>query len=86
MIPCVCDVTMIADGGFKTPFYRYSEQTLGRHWVGRIRGTDYICAITKDEKWIPSKSLFETATTKPKTLGAFQWVRNNPLSVNLVIF
>ena len=86
MIPSVCDVTIIADGGFKTPFYRYIENALGWHWVGRIRGTDYVCATAKDEPWIPSKSLFEIATATPKTLGAFQWVRNNPLPVNLVIF
>lgn len=85
LIPSVCDVTIIADGGFKTPFYRHIENTLGWHWVGRIRGTDYVCA-TAEQRWIPSKSLFEIATTKPKTLGAFQWVRTNPLSVNLVIF
>lgn len=38
MIPDACCPIVVADSGFKTPFYSYVENTLKWHWVGRIRG------------------------------------------------
>jgi len=33
---------VIADAGFRVPFYREAER-LGWRWVGRVRGRDYVC-------------------------------------------
>lgn len=43
MIPNTCRPIIVADSGFKTPFYRYIEDKLKWHWVGRIRGRDFLC-------------------------------------------
>jgi len=43
MIPESCCPIIVADSGFKTPFYRYIENHLQWLWLGRIRGRDFIC-------------------------------------------
>jgi len=43
MLPDLCIPIIVADSGFKTPFYKYIETQLHWHWVGRIRGRDFIC-------------------------------------------
>lgn len=85
MVPSTCDVIIIGDSGFKTPFYRYIEQHLGWHWIGRIRGKDYMCSTHHNEQWVKSNTLYQKATTRAKKLGRYQWVRSNPLCANLVI-
>ena len=37
LIPTGCRPIIVADAGFRTPFYRYIEQRLGWHWVGRTK-------------------------------------------------
>lgn len=85
LIPPHCRPTVVADSGFKTPFYRYVEQTLGWHWVGRIRSRDFICFDGVPDQWLGAKTLYEQATTRPKDLGHADWVRSNPLASRLVL-
>ncbi|WP_295449792.1 IS4 family transposase [uncultured Thiodictyon sp.] len=72
---------VIADAGFKVPFFRAVE-ALGWRWVGRLRGRDYV-RLKID--WISGKSLFHKATTKPVRLGIGHWVKSNPLPVLMVL-
>ncbi|AUB80041.1 IS4 family transposase [Candidatus Thiodictyon syntrophicum] len=72
---------IIADAGFKVPFFRAVE-ALGWRWVGRLRGRDY---VRLNADWISGKSLFTKATTKPVRLGIGDWVRSNPLPVVMVL-
>jgi len=82
MLPNTCTPIIVADSGFKTPFYRYIEEQLDWKWVGRIRGRDFIC---KDDNWSSAKLLHDKATARPKNIGDIQWVKKNPLSAFIVL-
>ncbi|MBK1720001.1 IS4 family transposase [Thiocystis violacea] len=56
---------IIADAGFKVPFFREVER-LGWRWVGRVRGRDFVKLNTR---WISCKTLFKRATTTPPASG-----------------
>ncbi len=85
MIPTTARPIIVADAGFKTPFYRYIEETLGWHWIGRIRGRDFICENNGLEQWFGAKLLYQKATTTAKTLGKIKWVKSNPLAAFIVL-
>ena len=84
MVPDTCRPVIVADSGFKTPFYRCIEK-LEWHWVGRIRGRDFLCWKNKRDQWFNSKLLHPKATEKATCLGFVQWVRSNPLCVFIVL-
>ena len=75
----------VADSGFRTPFFREVE-CLGWHWLGRIRNRDFIAFNDGADHWLAATSLYAKATRKPTLLGIAQWVRNNPLTGQLVTF
>ena len=79
MIPDGCRPIIVADSGFKTPFYRYAENRLGWHWVGRIRGRDFVCWENETDQWFSAQSLHKQATAIAVCLGGIRWVRSNPL-------
>lgn len=85
LIPRHCQPIVVADSGFRTPFYWYVEKTLKWHWVGRIRSRDFICPQTAPDQWFSAKSLYTGATTTAKFLGQVDWVRRNPLASALVL-
>jgi hypothetical protein len=72
---------IIADSGFKVPFFRAVE-ALGWRWVGRLRGRDF---VRLSSGWESGKLLFSKSTIKPVRLGVGDWVRSNPLSVVMVL-
>nr|WP_305907552.1 hypothetical protein [Methylomarinum sp. Ch1-1]MDP4520314.1 hypothetical protein [Methylomarinum sp. Ch1-1] len=76
---------IVADSGFRTPFFRAVE-ALNWHWLGRIRGRDFIAWADEPKQWLPAKSLHARATRKAKCLGKALWVRSNPLPGALVAF
>lgn len=84
MVPEQCRPIVVADSGFRTPFFRYIEKTLAWHWVGRIRGRDHL-RWEDDKPWFSAKTLHDGATTTAKKLGLVQWVKNNPLSASIVL-
>lgn len=73
-----------ADSGFKTPFFRYVESTLGWHWVGRIRGQDFLRYSIKCP-WFSAKSLYSEARKTPKILGDVHWTRMNAFPAWIVL-
>lgn len=75
IIPATADPIIVADSGFKVPFYREVER-LGWRWVGRVRGRDY---VKLKHRWRSCKRLFSGATTTARHLGVGEWVRSNPL-------
>ena len=85
MVPETCCPIIVADSGFKTPFFRYIEDRLRWHWVGRIRGMDFIARESQPEHWFNPKLLYAKATTTAKCLGFIDWVRNQPLSAFIVL-
>ena len=85
MLPDSCLPIIVADSGFRTPFYRYIEKHFNWHWVGRIRGRDFICFENQPDQWFSAKSLHPKATCKAQYAGVIHWVRRNPLSAWVVL-
>jgi len=75
LIPPGAAPIVIADAGFKVPFYR-EVRALGWRWVGRVRGRDF---VRLKSRWTSCKTLFGRATATPTALGEGEWVRSNPL-------
>jgi hypothetical protein len=84
LVPAHCRPIIIADSGFRVPFFSHVE-SLGWHWLGRIRGRDFVAWQADNTAWFPAKALYSKATCRPKRLGAASWVRSNPLSAVLVL-
>jgi Transposase DDE domain len=80
LLPAGVEPIIVADSGFKVPFFREVER-LGWRWVGRVRGRDYI----KIKRWRSCQRVFAEATTTPTCLGIGEWVRSNPLRARLVL-
>lgn len=85
MLPVACRPIIVADSGFRTPFYRYLERHLKWHWVGRIRGRDFLCWVCAAGQWFSAKALYAQATTTALCLGQVQWVKTNPLHAVVVL-
>ena len=84
MLPLKSCPIVIADSGFRTPFFRHVE-SLSWHWLGRVRGNDFINLNPQDNQWVSAKSLHGKATKVAKLLGEVLWVRSHPLSALLVL-
>ena len=72
---------IVADAGFKVPFYRTVER-LGWRWVGRVRGRDYLRLTAR---WVSCKTIFKRATPTATSLGCGDWVKSNPLRALFVL-
>lgn len=84
LLPNGCTPIVIADAGFRVPFFRYVER-LGWHWLGRIRNRDFIRWEGAPQEWVAAKSLYRLATPRAQDLGQALWVRNAPLGGRLVL-
>jgi len=85
MLPDTCRPIIVADSGFRTPFFRYIGKQFKWHWVGRIRGCDFISWKNQVQQWFSAKSLHQEATTRATSLGFIDWVRKEPLSAFIVL-
>lgn len=85
MLPDACRPIIVADSGFRTPFYRYIEEQFQWHWVGRIRGQDFIGWEKQLDQWFSAKCLHQKATTKATYMGVINWVRKQPLVAWIVL-
>ena len=85
LIPSDCRPIVVADSGFRTPFFRYVENTLKWHWLGRIRGRDFLRWNDEEDHWFSAKSLYSKAAITAKHLGAVHWVRSNTLTAFTVL-
>jgi hypothetical protein len=74
---------VIADSGFRVPFYRHVE-SLGWHWVGRIRNRDFIRSDA-EKPWISAKSLYDCANATAQLLGDIEWTSTNTLMASAVL-
>lgn len=81
ILPPGTEPIIVADAGFKVPFYRAVERR-GWRWVGRVRGRDF---LRLKQSWVSCKTLFLRATATPTLLGQGDWVRSNPLQALLVL-
>jgi len=81
LLPATAAPIIVADAGFKVPFYREVER-LGWRWVGRVRGRD---TVKLKHRWRSCKRIFAEATTTATALGIGEWVRSNPLRAAFVL-
>lgn len=81
LLPGAVAPIIVADSGFKVPFYREVER-LGWRWVGRVRGRDH---VRLGARWASCKTIFRRATPTPTRLGEGEWVRSNPLRAIFVL-
>jgi hypothetical protein len=81
LLPSGSAPVIVADAGFKVPFYRAVED-LGWRWVGRVRGRDYVRLTTR---WASCKTIFRRATPTATALGVGEWVKSNPLRALFVL-
>ncbi len=82
MLPPHCRPIIVADAGFKAPFYQAVE-ALGWHWVGRLRG---VGELHRKRGWINAKALYALAGKQPRRLGQFAWTRAKMLAVNAIVW
>lgn len=85
LLPGTCRPIIVADSGFKTPFFRYLERHFEWHWVGRIRGRDFICSNNQPGHWFHAKMLYTKATRTARHIGLASWVRSRPLAAFIVL-
>ncbi|MFB3059135.1 MAG: IS4 family transposase [Gammaproteobacteria bacterium] len=85
MVPTTCQPIIVADSGFRTPFFRYLEEQFNWHWVGRIRSRDFIRWHDRVDDWFGAKLLHPRATTVARRLGVVDWVRKQPLCAIIVL-
>jgi hypothetical protein len=81
LLPGSAEPIIVADSGFKVPFYREVER-LGWRWVGRVRGRDH---VKLKSRWRSCRRVFAEATQRPTALGIGEWVRSNPLRAAFVL-
>ena len=81
LVPATAEPIIVADAGFKVPFYRAVER-LGWRWVGRVRGRDH---VKLKYRWRSCKRVFAEASATPTALGIGAWVRSNPLRAAFVL-
>lgn len=81
LLPTEVAPIIVADSGFKVPFYREVER-LGWRWVGRVRGRDHVCL---KGRWANCQRIFQRASATPTALGEGDWVRSNPLRAIFVL-
>ena len=74
---------IIADSGFRVPFYRHVEM-LGWHWIGRIRNRDLI-RFGAETQWFSAKSQYVRANATAQLLGDIEWTSTNTLPARLVL-
>ncbi len=85
MIPMTRQPIIVADSGFRTPFFRYLEDQFNWHWVGRIRNRDFIRWHDRASTWFGAKLLHPRSTTQARRLGVVDWVRRQPLCAIIVL-
>ncbi len=84
LLPPSCRPILLTDAGFRTPWFKQVE-ALGWDWVGRIRHRHEV-QLPDGEAWVPSKTLYNQATSMPKALGRAHVTQSNPIACQLVLY
>ncbi len=83
MLPAGCTPILVTDAGFRSAWFRLVS-SMGWRWIGRIRNRDMV-SPENEEAWVGCKALYSLATTKAKSLGQYDYVRNHPTPCRLVL-
>ena len=83
-LPATCQPIIVTDAGFRSPWFK-AVAALGWYYVGRVRHRDYVRFPTDDD-WFPAKTLYNTATTRPKALGELWIPRAAPMLTQAYVY
>ena len=83
MLPPGCVPILITDAGFRGAWFRLVNR-MGWYWIGRIRNRDMV-SLTNEDVWAGCKTLYPLATSKAKSLGQYDYVREHPVPCRLVL-
>ncbi len=83
MLPTGCVPILITDAGFRGAWFRLVNR-MGWYWIGRIRNRDMVSQANGDT-WAGCKTRYPLATTKARSLGQYDYVRNHPVPCRLVL-
>ena len=83
LLPETVRPILITDAGFRAPWFK-AVNRLGWHWIGRIRGRDYL-RPQGGEVWMGCKTLHAKATALAQALGPYDIVRSNPVTCHLYL-
>jgi hypothetical protein len=88
LVPAGVTPILITDAGFRNPWFRAVE-TMGWYWLGRVRHRTFFTrpgeTLQKDA-WLPCRSLYALATSRPQDLGEVEIARYRPLLARLVLY
>ena len=82
IIPNECKPIIMADAGFKVPWFKLIEKQ-GWYWLGRVRGNSY---LTTNQKGYSCQDLFKKATYKAVSLGAIELTHQHQFECNAVLY
>lgn len=87
LVPEGAKPILITDAGFRAPWFRAVAE-MGWDWVGRLRHNTLVKPVSVDENdaWVPSRALYELASTSPRDMGLMDTVRNAPWACRVVLY
>lgn len=74
---------IVTDAGFRGPWFKQVE-SMGWHWVGRIRGRTFIEYASG--RWKHCRAFYAQATGKPQDLGRHRLIKSRPVSGRLCLY
>jgi hypothetical protein len=78
---------LVTDAGFRAPWFR-AVAKMGWDWIGRLRHRTLVrpADIQEEDAWVPSRALYELASTSPRDMGLMETVRNAPWVCRVVLY
>ena len=83
MLPTGCTPILVTDAGFRGAWFRLVN-SMGWYWIGRIRNRDMVSPAGTGI-WAGCKTLYSSATSRAKSLGRYDYVRNHSVPCRLVL-
>jgi hypothetical protein len=87
LLPASTCPVIVTDAGFRVPWFRAVE-TLGWHWIGRVRHRNQVRFINRGNQrgpWITCTALHAGATHKARRLGDVDLTQSNALRCQLTL-
>jgi hypothetical protein len=84
LLPPDCRPILVTDAGFRASWFKLCNR-LQFDWAGRIRNRDMIRPAQSTD-WLGCKTVYPKARATPQDLGAFEYVRSNPVACRLILY
>ena len=84
IVPASCRPIVVTDAGYRNPWFR-EVQSLGWHYVGRIRG-EVRFRVHGQSEWVLNKTYYCQANHTPTYLGEGQLGRKSPIDAHLYLY